>query len=134
LYAQPNASQLARAPGAVRSKGFIRERIKLDSLGVALDRRVKLLRIERFEPHAKPRQLARGKLFDGFLDVFGRGHDENIGSRCAADDAGLIRPTSYGYCSSLIWPLLSTMRDTSLPFLTALNDWIFPAGMARICE
>src|SRR5258705_3056096 len=73
-----NASQLARAPGAVRSKGFIREGIKLASLGVALDRSVELLRIERLEPRAKPRQLVRVKLFDGFLDVFGSDHADDI--------------------------------------------------------
>jgi hypothetical protein len=38
------------------------------------------------------------------------------------------------YCSSLIWPRLSTMTDTSLPFLTALNVLIFPAPFSRICE
>jgi hypothetical protein len=31
-----------------------------------------------FEPCAKTRELARGKLFDGFLDIFGGGHTENI--------------------------------------------------------
>jgi hypothetical protein len=33
-----------------------------------------LLRVEGLEPRTKPRQLARGKLFDGFFDVFGGGH------------------------------------------------------------
>jgi len=26
------------------------------------------------------------------------------------------------------------MMDTSFPFLTALNDLIFPEGVSRICE
>jgi len=30
-------------------------------------------RIEYLEPGAKPRKLARGKLLDGFFDVFGGG-------------------------------------------------------------
>jgi hypothetical protein len=64
----------------VRSKGFIRERLKLASLGVALDRSVKFPRIERLEPRAKPRQLARVKLFDSFLDVFGNRSRELIAS------------------------------------------------------
>src|SRR3984893_1721574 len=77
-----NASQLARTPGAVRGQGFIRMRIKLAGLGVALDRGVKLPRIEFLEPRAKPRQLARGKLFDGFLDVFCGGHAGDIAVGC----------------------------------------------------
>jgi len=67
-------SHLARAPGAVRGKGFIRMRIKLAGARVPLDGGVELLRVECREPGAKPRQLARGKLFDGFFDVFGGGH------------------------------------------------------------
>ena len=59
-------------------KGFIRARIELAGLGVALDRSVKLLRIERLEPSTKPRQLARVELFDGLFNVFGGGHDGDI--------------------------------------------------------
>ena len=73
-----NASQLARAPGTVRGKSFIRVRIKLASSGVPLNGRVELLRVEDLEPRAKPRELARSKLFDGFLDVFGGGHVGDI--------------------------------------------------------
>jgi hypothetical protein len=40
------------------------------------DRSIDLLRVESLEPGAKPRQLARGKLLDGFLDVFSGGHAE----------------------------------------------------------
>ena len=59
-------------------KGFFRERIKLAGVGVTLDRGIELLGVEYLEPCAKPRKLARGKLFNGFLDVFGSGHPENI--------------------------------------------------------
>ena len=52
--------------------------IKLASLGVALDRGVKLPCLERLEPRAKPRQLARGELLNSFLDVFGGDHAEDI--------------------------------------------------------
>jgi hypothetical protein len=31
-------------------------------------------RVECLKPRAKPRQLARRKLFDGFFDVFGDRH------------------------------------------------------------
>jgi hypothetical protein len=73
-----NVSQVARAPGAVRGKGFIRVRIKLAGSGVPLNGGVELLRVESLEPGAKPRELARGELFNGFLDVFGGGHVPDI--------------------------------------------------------
>jgi hypothetical protein len=69
-----NASQVARAPGAVRGKGLIRGRIKLAGTDVPLNCRVELRRVEGLEPGAKPRELARGELFNGFLDVFGSGY------------------------------------------------------------
>ena len=69
------ASQLARASGPVRGKSFIRMCIELAGPGVALDRGVELLRVEGLEPRAKPCELARGKLFDGFFDVFGGGDE-----------------------------------------------------------
>jgi len=65
-----NASQVAR----VRGKGLIRVRIKLAGRNVPLNCGVELRRVEGLEPGAKPRELARGELFNGFLDVFGSGH------------------------------------------------------------
>ena len=59
-------------------ESFVRMRIKLAGVGVPLDRGIELPRVKCFEPRAKPRELARGKLFDGSLDVFGGGHTENI--------------------------------------------------------
>jgi hypothetical protein len=59
-------------------KGFIRARIELAGVSVALDRSVKLLGIERLEPRTKSRQLARVELFDGFFNVFGSGHGRDI--------------------------------------------------------
>jgi len=47
-------SQVARAPGAVRGKGFIRMRIKLAGTGVPLICDVELLPVEGLEPGAKP--------------------------------------------------------------------------------
>src|SRR5260370_25340818 len=76
--AKRNASQLARAPGAVRGKGFIRMRIELAGAGVPLNGGVELLRVEDLEPGAKPRQLARGDLLNGFLDVLRGGHVGDI--------------------------------------------------------
>ena len=73
-----NASQVARAPGAVRGKGFICERVKLAGADIPLDGRVELLRVEDLEPGTKPRELARGELLNGFLDVFGSGHVGDI--------------------------------------------------------
>ena len=58
----------------MRCEGVVRMRIKLTGAGVPLNGGVELLRVECLEPRAKPRQLARGKLFDGFFDVFGSGH------------------------------------------------------------
>jgi hypothetical protein len=62
----------------MRGKSFIRMRIKLAGAGVPLDGGVELFRVERLEPRTKPCKLARGKLFDGFLDVFGGGHIGDI--------------------------------------------------------
>jgi hypothetical protein len=62
----------------VFSESFVRVRIELAGVGVPLDGGVELTRVKCFEPRAKTRELARGKLFDGFLDVFGGGHGENI--------------------------------------------------------
>jgi hypothetical protein len=59
-------------------KSFVGERIKLSGLRVALDRGVELSRVECFEPGTKPRQLTWGKLFYGFLNVFGGGHVKDI--------------------------------------------------------
>jgi len=73
-----NASQFAGAPGAVRGESFFRMRIKLAGTYVSLNCGVKPLRVEGLEPCAKPRQLARGKLFNGFFDVFGGGHVGDI--------------------------------------------------------
>jgi len=73
-----NASQLARTPGAVRGKGFIRMRVKLAGADIPLNGGVKSLRVEGLEPRASSRKLARRELFDGFLDVFGGGHVRDI--------------------------------------------------------
>jgi hypothetical protein len=62
----------------VRGKGFFRKFIKLAATGVTLDRGVELLGVEYLEPRAKPRELARYKRFNGFLDVFSGGHLGNI--------------------------------------------------------
>jgi hypothetical protein len=62
----------------VRGKGFIRMGVKLAGAGVPLNGGVELLSVERFEPRAKPRKLVRGKLFDGFFDVFGGSHARDI--------------------------------------------------------
>lgn len=69
-----NASQIARAPGAVRGESFCRIGIKLAGADVPLDRGVEVPAVKGFEPGAKAFKLARGELFDGFLDVFGGGH------------------------------------------------------------
>lgn len=73
-----NASQLGRAPGAVRGKRFFRMRIELAGARVPLNGGVELRRIKGLESRAKPRPLARDKLFDGFFDVFGGGHVRDI--------------------------------------------------------
>jgi hypothetical protein len=98
-----NASQVARTPGAVRGKSFLRLRIKLAGAGVPLNGGVELLRVEDLEPGARPRELARGELFNGFLDVFGGRHVEDIAfSRMRRRDRGR---NSGAYCA-----LLSTAR------------------------
>jgi hypothetical protein len=73
-----NASQLPGAPGAVRGESLFRKRIKPAGARIPFNGSVEPLRVEGLKPRAKPRQLARGKLFDGFLDVFGGGHGSDI--------------------------------------------------------
>jgi hypothetical protein len=72
----------------VRSKGFFRMRIKLAGARVPLNGGVELLGVESLEPRAKPRKLARGKLFDCFFDVFGGGHIRHITFARAAAKGG----------------------------------------------
>ena len=64
---------MGRNGEAVRGERFFRMCIKLASARVPLHGSVELRGVEGFKPRAKPRQLARGELFDGFLDVFGGG-------------------------------------------------------------
>ena len=52
--------------------------VRLSGACVPLNGGIELFGVEGFEPGAKPRQLARGKLFNGFFDVFGGGHAEDI--------------------------------------------------------
>jgi hypothetical protein len=78
IWVKRNASQVARAPGTVRGKGFFRVRIKLASADIPLNGGVELLSVEYLEPRTKPRKLARGKLFDRFFNVFGGGHVRDI--------------------------------------------------------
>jgi hypothetical protein len=72
----------------VRGESFICMRIKPAGLSVALDRGVKLARVKGLEPRAKSRELARGKLFDGFLDVFSGGHARDIAFARGAQKGG----------------------------------------------
>lgn len=71
------------------SKSLIRMRIKFAVAGVLLNGDVELLGIECLEPCAKPGKLARGKLFDGFFNVFGGSHAVNIAFDCDAAKVGL---------------------------------------------
>jgi hypothetical protein len=68
-------------------ESLFRKRIKPASARIPFNRAVEPLRVEEFEPRAKPRQLARGKLFDSLLDVLGGSH---------ASDIALARRTEKG--------------------------------------
>ena len=70
-------------------KGFLGMRIELASANVLLNGGVELLRIESLKPRAKPRQLARRKLFDGFFDVLGGGHPGDIAFAWGAEKGGV---------------------------------------------
>ena len=83
-----NASQVARAPGAVVSKGFVRMCIKLAGARVPLNGSIELRRVEGLEPRTKPREFARAELFDGLFDVFGGGHDRDIAFGRGAEKGG----------------------------------------------
>ena len=73
-----SASQVARATGAMSSKGLVRVRVKLAGARVTLDGGVELLGIKGFEPGTKAGQLARRELLNGFLDILGGRHGQNI--------------------------------------------------------
>jgi hypothetical protein len=83
------------------------------------DRSIDLLRVESLEPGAKPRQLARGKLLDGFLDVFSGGHAEMYsicarGTKARNGAQGMARalreihhlrkPQLMGFASAFVLP------------------------------
>jgi hypothetical protein len=74
----------------MRGESFIRMRVKLPGVCVLFNGKIELLGVEYLEPRAKPRKLARGKLFDGLLDVFGGGHSR-IYSSWAAYGKELVR-------------------------------------------
>jgi hypothetical protein len=78
ILVRRNASQFAGAPGAVCCESLFRKRIKPAGPSVPFGGGVELLCVEGLEPCAKPRQLARGKLFDGLLDVLGGSHASDI--------------------------------------------------------
>ena len=64
-------------------KSLFRKRIKLAGVRIPFNGGVEPPRIEGLEPRAKARQLARGKLFDGLLDVLGGSHASDIAlGRC----------------------------------------------------
>jgi hypothetical protein len=62
----------------MRGKSLFRKRIKLAGVRIPFNGGVEPPRLEGLEPCAKPRQLAWGEPLNGFLDVFGSGHPENI--------------------------------------------------------
>jgi hypothetical protein len=62
----------------VSGKGLVRVRVKFAGARVALDGGVELLGIKGFEPGTKARQLARRELLNGFLDILGGSHGQNI--------------------------------------------------------
>jgi hypothetical protein len=62
----------------MRGESFIGIRVEPAGACVPLNGGIELFRVEGFEPRAKPRQLARGELFNGFFNVFGGGHAEDI--------------------------------------------------------
>jgi uncharacterized protein (UPF0335 family) len=62
----------------VSGKGLFRVCVKFAGVRVSLDGGVELFGIKCLEPGAKPRQLARGELLNGFLDILGGSHGHNI--------------------------------------------------------
>jgi hypothetical protein len=64
--------------GAMCGESLFRKRIKPAGARIPFNGTVEPLRVEVLEPRAKPRQLARGKLFDGLLDVLGGSHASDI--------------------------------------------------------
>ncbi len=59
-------------------KGLFRERVEFTGARVSLDGGVELLGIKGLEPGTKPRQLVWGELLNGFLDILGGSHGQNI--------------------------------------------------------
>jgi hypothetical protein len=85
-------------------ESFIRMRVKLPGACVPFNGEIELLGVEYLEPSAKPRKLARGKLFDGLLDVFGGGHSEYIavGRRTGKSSSAVPRRAkAEAHCAEL---------------------------------
>jgi len=58
----------------VCGEGLFGVRVELARTGIAFDGVVVLLSVESLKPRAKPRELARGELFNGSFNVFGASH------------------------------------------------------------
>jgi hypothetical protein len=75
ISAKRNASQLARAPGAARASSACASSFPaLISRSMAASN----CSASKTSNQAKPREFARGELFNGFLDVFGGGQVGDI--------------------------------------------------------
>jgi hypothetical protein len=73
-----SASQLAGAAGAEFRERPVGKPVELAGVGVALDRAVEALGLERLKSDAEFRKLVRRELGDGLFDVIDGGHGVRI--------------------------------------------------------
>jgi hypothetical protein len=114
-------------------KGLFGLRIKLAGLGIAFDGAIELLRFKGFKPCAKPCELARGKLFNGFFNVFGGSHVGNIAFACESEKGRL---EAYPRIKSGGMPRSKTLycserRTICRPLFSALSSLTYASGRVQ---
>jgi hypothetical protein len=108
-------------------------RVKLTGEGVSFNRGVKLVRVKFFKPQTKPCKLARRKLFDGLLDVFGGSHGRDIALAHKAWK-GLSAATASALCGTFLWWITDSLIHheltsqrvcwSELRVADLLDDWV----------
>ncbi len=73
-------SQVSRLPCAICREGFFGKGLEPAGVCIALDSCVESVGVKHLEPGTKAGQLRGRQLLDGFFDIFGGCHFQNITS------------------------------------------------------